>query len=95
MEIYEKYIINDSMFSDGKNIKYIIDAVTLINDISSLSTKRMSTKKRQDELNKIMKKIDILINRIRTKPIYKKMIRCGVSAAIEEYNRKQTKRLFK
>jgi hypothetical protein len=94
METYNKYLINDNMLRDSKNIKYIIDAIGLINDISSLSNKRMSKDKRQKELNRIMKKIDSIINRINTKPVYKKMIRCGVSAAIEEYNRKQTRRLF-
>jgi hypothetical protein len=95
METYEKYIINDGVLSNSKNIKYVIDAITLINDISSLSTKRMSAKKKQEKLNSIMKQVNVLISRIKTKPVYKKMIRCGVNAAIEEYNRKQTMRLFK
>lgn len=83
MNVYEKYLISDNNI---KNIKYIMDAVKLINDINIVLNKNIDDNKKNQHINSIMNDIDKLLRKLDTKSIYKEMIKCGVNAVLKNNN---------
>ena len=83
METYNKHLISErNTFSDIKNMNNLITIMKLIGDISSL--KNIPSKQRNNEINRIIHNINVILRKTKIKPIYKKMINCGVKIALEE-----------